>query len=117
MERRIDDVLSSTELAAINELELEVSKKFKVKQVLVFGSVARGEATEDSDLDILIILSDKVTHRLRNSISDMAFEINLKYETNISLMIFDEEMWNSDIMKLTPFYSDVVRDGVAIYET
>lgn len=116
MKKRITDVLSPRELGAIRELEFEVKQHFKTKRVSLFGSVAREEADEGSDLDLLIILSETVTHRLRNSISDMAFEVNLKHDTNISVIIFDEETWSSGVMKLTPFYFEVVREEVPIYE-
>ena len=116
MKRRITDVLSPSEMDAVRELESEVKQHFKTKRVSLFGSVARKEADENSDLDVLIILSEAVTHRLRNSISDIAFEINLKHDTNISVVIFDEESWASAVMKLTPFYSEVVREDVPIYE-
>ncbi len=116
MKKKITDVLSPRELDAIRDLESEVKQHFKTKRVSLFGSVAREEADENSDLDLLIILSETVTHRLRNSISDMAFEVNLKHDTNISVIIFDEETWSSGVMKLTPFYSEVVREEVPIYE-
>lgn len=116
MKKRITDILSPRELDAIRELEVEVKQHFKTMRVSLFGSVAREEADEDSDLDLLIILSEAVTHRIRNSISDMAFEVNLKYDTNISVIILDEEMWSSGVMKLTSFYSEVVREEVPIYE-
>ena len=35
---------------------LELAKECKIKEVFVFGSVARGEAREDSDVDLLISL-------------------------------------------------------------
>jgi predicted nucleotidyltransferase len=116
MKRRITDVLSPGELDAVRELESEVKQHFQTKRVSLFGSVAREEADENSDLDLLIILSETVTHRLRNSISDIVFEVNLKHGTNISVIIFDEETWSSAVMKLTPFYSEVVREEVPIYE-
>lgn len=116
MKKKITDVLSPRELDAIRELETEVRQLFKTKRVSLFGSVAREEADENSDIDLLIILSEAVTHRLRNSISDMAFEVNLKHDTNISVIIFDEETWSSGVMKLTPFYSEVIREEVPIYE-
>lgn len=117
MKKKITDILSLSQFDAIRELESEVKKHFRTKRVSLFGSVAREEADEDSDLDLLIILSETVTHRLRNSISDMAFEVNLKYDTNISVIIFDEETWSSGVMKLTPFYSEVVREEVPVYES
>lgn len=116
MAKQMNEILSVTELDAIHELESEIKKCFKVKRLSLFGSVARAEADHDSDLDVLIILTEKVTHRLRNAISNISFEINLKHGTNISLMIFDDEVWSGDMMKLTPFYSEVLRDGVSVYE-
>lgn len=68
-------------------------------------------------MDVLIILANTVTHQMRNEISDIAFEINFKHGTNISVTVFDAETWNSSMMKLTTFHSEVVRDGVAVYET
>lgn len=62
-------------------------------------------------MDVLIILANTVTHQMRNEISDIAFEINFKHGTNISVTVFDAETWNST------FHSEVVRDGVAVYET
>lgn len=41
----------------INEIKKElvkVLKKYKVKKAAVFGSIVRGEATEESDIDLLI---------------------------------------------------------------
>ena len=116
MARQMNDILSTADINAIHEFESEIKARFKVKRVSLFGSVARAEADDDSDLDLLIVLNQEVTHRLRNTISDIAFEVNLKHDTNISLMIFDDETWSSDMMTLTPFYSEVVRDGVPVYE-
>ena len=38
----------------IKEILLEVLKKYDVKKAAIFGSIVRGEATEDSDIDLLI---------------------------------------------------------------
>ena len=117
MKRKICDILAPEELIAVREFEEVLKQNFKTKRLSIFGSVARGEAKDGSDLDILIILSDTVAHKIRTLVSDMVFEINLKHSTNISVIIFDEEAWSSVVMKLTPFYSEVVREEVAIYET
>lgn len=109
MKKKITDILSPREFDAISELESVVKQCFKTKRVSLFGSVAREEADEDSDLDVLIILSETVSHQIRNRISDMVFEVNLKYTTNISVIVLGEETWSSGIIKLTPFYSEVVR--------
>ncbi len=41
-----------------------VARKYKLKAVYLFGSYARNEATEDSDVDILIDRQDSLIHGL-----------------------------------------------------
>ncbi|HEC79553.1 MAG TPA: hypothetical protein ENI34_10530 [candidate division WOR-3 bacterium] len=38
---------------------VEVLKKYEVKRAALFGSIVRGEATEDSDIDLLIEFEGK----------------------------------------------------------
>lgn len=46
--------------------------------MIVFGSVARGKANDESDLDLLVITSKPPTHAMRDAMSDEIFEVNLK---------------------------------------
>lgn len=41
-------------LAILNKLKPELTRQFGVKQLSLFGSTARDEATENSDVDILV---------------------------------------------------------------
>jgi hypothetical protein len=50
MARVLSDVLTPERLAALHTL----ANKYGVKDVRVFGSYARGDATPDSDLDLLV---------------------------------------------------------------
>ncbi|MFP4465694.1 MAG: nucleotidyltransferase family protein [Candidatus Goldiibacteriota bacterium] len=44
----------------IKENEHILEKEFKIKEIAVFGSYARNEQTEDSDMDILVEFSEPV---------------------------------------------------------
>jgi len=44
----------------IRSHDLELKQRFKVKRIAVFGSYARGEQTEDSDVDLLVEFSEPV---------------------------------------------------------
>jgi len=46
--------LSRDKLEGIKDIIIKVLKKHNVKKAAIFGSVARGEATEESDIDIVI---------------------------------------------------------------
>lgn len=46
----------SMQMAQILACANAIRERLPVKQVWLFGSVARGEATEDSDVDLLVVL-------------------------------------------------------------
>lgn len=48
-------------IQARREIILQIARRHGVDQVRVFGSVARGEATENSDLDLLIDVTGPTT--------------------------------------------------------
>ncbi len=50
-----------------------------IKDIVLFGSQVYGKAHKDSDYDILIILKQRVDWKVEREISDMCYEIDLKY--------------------------------------
>ncbi len=42
-------------LVELRNISSELEVKFGIKKIALFGSYARGEATEDSDIDILVL--------------------------------------------------------------
>ena len=50
-----------------------------LKDIVLFGSQAYGKTHKDSDYDILVILKHKADWKIEREISDMCFEIDLKY--------------------------------------
>lgn len=115
MRRRLEDIaISSEQRSAIIEAKRMIEKQFSVRQLIIFGSVARGEATEESDLDLMVITEEVLTHKDRNAIYDIIFEVNYKYATNLSAVVVDAFSWESGILTLTPIFSEVQRDGVIV---
>lgn len=75
-------------LDAINEFTKEIIALLgnNLSEMLLYGSYARGDQTENSDIDIMILvtLSDDEIRRIRDRVSDYAFELLLKYKIDIS---------------------------------
>jgi predicted nucleotidyltransferase len=66
--------------------ELENLYQKRLKCIILYGSWARGDATEDSDIDLLIILEGKVIPGKEiDRIIDIITEINLKHGVLISV--------------------------------
>ena len=81
--------------------------------VILYGSYARGDFREDSDIDILVLIEkDKVTMDDRKRISSLLNHISLENGTMICLFIASKKEWSS--RKVTPFYENVNREGIAL---
>ncbi len=65
----------------LNDLKYQLKLRFpdNLKDVILFGSHVTGKARKDSDYDILIVLKQKVDWKTEREISDIRYEIDLKY--------------------------------------
>lgn len=48
-------------------------------ELRIFGSVARGDYQEYSDIDLLVVLSVPVNHAVEEQVFDMAYDVELEY--------------------------------------
>ncbi len=72
----------------IDTLKKELEKVYgsRLKKILLYGSWARNEATEDSDIDIMLVLDGNVVPgREIDRIIDTITDINLEYGVLISI--------------------------------
>lgn len=96
--------------------ELKDLYKDKLKAVILYGSVARGTAQEDSDVDILVLV-DVTPEELRNyadALSDISTEFALEFLKVFSILDVSFQEF-SEWKDVSPFYRNVSRDGVMLY--
>lgn len=88
----------------------------RIDSIVLYGSVARGEARRDSDIDILVISSkDKETiNRIEEICSDFEYERNFTFL--ISLIYYRREELYHLIALGSPFVNEVLKDGVILYD-
>jgi uncharacterized protein len=68
---------------------LRALPELEVKDVRLFGSRARGEGHEHSDLDVAVVLArDAARHRRR--IYDLAFDIGLAHAVQLAPLVLDD---------------------------
>ena len=99
--------------AVITDLRrrLELLYGARLKKILVYGSWARGEATEDSDVDVAVVLSGPVRPgREIDRMMDAVLELNLQYATLVSIYPVSEENFRT---LNSPLLINVRREGVA----
>ena len=81
--------------------------------VIVYGSYARGDYSELSDIDVMILvtLSEEKIKKISDEISDMAFEYLMKFGVDISPVITNIDHFNYWVDNL-PYYRNVRDEGV-----
>ena len=82
--------------------------------VVLFGSYARGEADEESDLDLLILIDGVVTPATKEFIRDSLYEIGLSRDVVISTLIQNVETWNRPVSKASPIYQAIEKEGIRL---
>jgi len=84
----------------------------EVRQVVLYGSHARGEATNDSDIDVAIIVSDNMDRRaVELSLEDILFDVLADDGELVSIVTMPENMFK-DLS--SPYIMNVKEDGVVI---
>jgi len=86
--------------------------KDQLKKVILYGSYARGEQRQDSDIDLAIILEGNIsTFKEIDRIIDQIYDIELKYNLLISIHPISEKRFENE---KNSFLLNVKEEGVFI---
>lgn len=86
-----------------------------LEKVILYGSYARGDYNDQSDIDVMVLVSlpDSEIKQSENRIYDGAFDLELKYGKVLSPVIRNQdtfEYWSDTL----PFYQNIRTEGVEI---
>ena len=85
----------------------------RIDAIILYGSLARNEAHESSDIDILIITDHK---EIKERIYDIAYDVNLEYDVLLSFFFIDKERFLKFLEMGSPFVENILAEGVVLYE-
>ncbi len=106
--------LTNNEKAAIERLYAEIKYKLDVSNIILFGSKARNEATEYSDVDLLVLTRRKKNKQDRWLLSDIAAEINIDYGVALECLYYCESDWEAGD-EINPLLKEnVEREGIPL---
>lgn len=112
---KIPLTLSPKEWLAIQGLleRLQQSYGSQIRQALLFGSKARGEAQQDSDIDILLLVENE-NWALKDAITDVAAEVNLEYDLQIDARVIGLQRWQHLAETQAGLYRTIIRDAIPL---
>ena len=98
----------------VNQIKEQARLFMPDAQTILYGSEARGDARQDSDIDLLILVPDeKVLPEREHAIVSKLYEIELRWGVSISSLILPRKQWDNPSV-ITPFYQNVKREGIVL---
>ena len=107
----------------LKKQERKILEKFRLRigtllqdpgvEIKLFGSKARGEAREGSDLDVLVIVSSEDWH-LSDRVYEIVTDLLLESGVCISPKIISKKQYDDLLREDSPFIRNVIRDAVAV---
>ncbi|MDT4375080.1 nucleotidyltransferase domain-containing protein [Blautia coccoides] len=89
--------------------------KPSVVSIILYGSVARGTNTEESDVDVAILVKNEMDAEMEDKLYDFVVDMNLKYDKVFSVIDINYDTfrkWEG----VTPFYQNVTKEGIVLWK-
>ena len=102
--------------SSVNKMTGDLSEIYgeNLAEIILYGSYARGTQTEESDLDIALILRRKPSHDETSQMLDCVSSYELECGKVLSVIDIDEkkyQQWQATL----PFYKNIRKEGIPLW--
>jgi len=113
--RRRRPQLTPREQQALDAFKARLLHTFNggVARLLLFGSKARGDAHQRSDVDLLLVLR-RDDRRAQDALADMTLDIMMEYHIDLSVMTLSQREFRRLSQPPTSFMYTVLHDGIRL---
>ena len=111
MQSRRQKILYDNEKIRFFTDEIKERLGTNLKQLILFGSHARGDYTDDSDYDFAVILSEKNVKSV-NKIREIEVNFLDRFDELTASLIYDEKEWKERLR--LPIGINIEREGVRL---
>jgi len=93
--------------AAIEEVAPDAS-------LILYGSRARGDAREDSDYDMLVLVDRQPDMELEQAIVNRLVPLEVRTGKVLTVLVYSRSQWDSALYRAMPFHKNVTCEGVLL---
>ena len=86
-----------------------------ISMIILYGSVARGDATDESDIDIAIVIRGQMDDATKKRFICWVADMDIRYERVFSIVDIQEsnmKKWEN----VLPFYQNVRKEGIVLWK-
>ena len=105
--------MSREAVEIVKKFKKRIAKKFGDVEVILFGSSA-GEITDkESDIDVAVVVGNDVDPQIRESIYDIAYDIELENDVVLDVVVYSKKGWEG-FKNLHPLVINIERHGIRV---
>lgn len=87
----------------------------EVEAISLYGSVARGEASSQSDIDLLVVVGRGEAWRVRRRLYELIYPLMAGLEVDISLLVVTRTGWNEMVAGNDPVALSILEEGKPLW--
>lgn len=88
---------------------------YTLDRIVLYGSYSRGEQTEESDVDIALLLKDGNTEEMHDKMIDIVVDYELDLAVTLSVVPIDFNQYQ-EWKETLPFYKNVDKEGIILWK-
>lgn len=85
----------------------------RLLRMMLFGSMARGDYDDDSDIDVAIVIRG-LTRELKHQVFERVGEVELEYLMPLSVLVLSEDEFNRLRKRERRIALDIEREGIPL---
>ena len=105
-------------MKALNRMSKQIAAVYgeKLERIVLYGSYARGEQTQESDVDIAVFLHDTSDEKLHDQMTDLVVDYELDLGVTLSVVSLEMNSYN-EWKESLPFYQNIDKEGIILWKT
>ena len=86
-----------------------------IAEIVLYGSYARGQETDESDIDMALILKEKQTEEQYDKMTDVIVDYQLDLGVTLSVISFEQREY-AEWRNSLPFYRNIAKEGIVLWK-
>ncbi len=108
----MNEAISTPDLERVRKIAGQIAARFSPKRIVLFGSLATGGSTDESDADLLVLVDgDEPPIRLAARIS-----ASIDHPFPIDIIVWPPGQFEESLRRGGSFAVEIARNGVVLYE-
>jgi len=114
MIRNVNENMTALDQQLLAECKAAIEEVAPDASLILYGSRARGDAREDSDYDLLVLVDREQDMELEQAIVNRLVPLEVRTGKVLTVLVYSRSQWDSALYRAMPFHKNVTREGVLL---